>query len=56
MDSSLVRDTVQGSSPYEQWPKGPWVQSPDMILKHAATYSVENRELLYGLLDAFFAE
>jgi GMP synthase (glutamine-hydrolysing) len=56
MDPDLVRSTVKSSSPYDRWPKGPWVQPPDAILQDAETHAEKNRLFLYGLLDAFFGD
>jgi len=56
MDPELVRQTVEGSSDFSRWPKGPYVQNPKTILAGASTYSAPNRAFLYDLLDAFCAE
>ncbi len=53
MDPDLVRQTVEGSSDFSLWPKGPYVQTPEKILGHAPDYSAPNRKFLYDLLDAF---
>lgn len=55
MDADLVRQTVEGSSDYSLWPKGPCVQVPDKILAGADIYSAPNKVMLDALLDAFMA-
>ena len=52
-DASLVRQMVEGSSDYSQWPKGPYVQHPEAILAGSAEYCPKTRVYLFSLLDAF---
>jgi GMP synthase-like glutamine amidotransferase len=56
MDVDLVRQTVEGSSDPIYWPKGPYVQTPEVILKGASVHSAPNRTFLDGLLDVFCRE
>jgi GMP synthase-like glutamine amidotransferase len=53
MDPELVRETVDGSSEFLRWPKGPCVQTPETILAGAGVHSAPNKIMLDALLDAF---
>jgi GMP synthase-like glutamine amidotransferase len=53
-DEALTRAFVEGSSDFSQWPKGRFVQSPEVIVESAARFCGENRQLLFEMLDAFF--
>jgi GMP synthase-like glutamine amidotransferase len=56
MDADLVQQTVDGSSDYSLWPKGPCVQTPETILAGAGGHSGPNKVMLDALLDAFVAK
>jgi GMP synthase-like glutamine amidotransferase len=55
-DIPLVREMVEGSSDFSQWPKGSYVQPPKTILAGAEIHCAETRPILFSLLDAFCAE
>ena len=50
VDPPLVKQFVDGQG---QWPKGPYAQTPEMILSEAASTCDQNRRLLHGMLDQF---
>jgi GMP synthase-like glutamine amidotransferase len=50
VDPKLVEEYVAGQN---DWPEGPYCQTPKTILTDAAAYCEENRCLLRGLLDGF---
>jgi GMP synthase-like glutamine amidotransferase len=50
VDPALVKLYVEGQG---HWPKGPYAQSPEMILAEAGKYHETNRKFLHGLLDEF---
>jgi GMP synthase-like glutamine amidotransferase len=52
-DVELVTQMVKGSSDYSRWPRGAYVQHPEMIVAQAAAACEWTRPLLMGLLDAF---
>jgi GMP synthase-like glutamine amidotransferase len=54
-DMGLVREMVEGSSDFSQWPKGPFVQPPEKILSGAQLHCAQTRPLLFHLLDVFCA-
>ena len=54
-DAPLVGEMVEGSSDFALWPKGDFVQPPEMILEGAKTNCVLTRPLLFHLLDTFCA-
>ena len=52
VDPALVKVYVDSQ---DSWPKGIYVQEPAVINADAARHCAVNRELLYGMLDKFFA-
>ena len=54
-DPPLVREMVEGSSDYSQWPKGDFVQPPEQILHGAPKHCPANRPILLHFLDTFCA-
>ena len=50
VDPSLVKQYVAGQ---DEWPTGPYSQTPQAILSEAATHCDPNRRLLHGMLDQF---
>ena len=50
VDPPLVKQFVESQ---DEWPAGPYVQTPKAILGEAASYCDQNRRLLHGLLDQF---
>ena len=50
VDPDLVKEFVDGQG---EWPTGPYVQTPEVILSKTALYCDQNRQLLHSLLDRF---
>jgi GMP synthase (glutamine-hydrolysing) len=50
VNPSLVEEYVAGQG---EWPSGPYVQTPKVIISEAAAHCGRNRELLHGMLDEF---
>jgi GMP synthase (glutamine-hydrolysing) len=50
VDPKSVLQFVQGQG---QWPKGPYIQSAEEVAANAETHHAANRQILFGLLDAF---
>jgi hypothetical protein len=51
VDPGLVKQYVDSQG---HWPKGPYVQKPELMVNEAARHCASNRELLHGMLDKFF--
>ncbi len=52
VDPSLVKQFVESQG---EWPEGPYVQKPGVILSNADSCCDQNRRLLHGMLDRFCA-
>jgi len=52
VDPDLTKQFVDGQG---EWPKGRYVQTPEMILSDAAAHHEGNRKFLHGMLDRFCA-
>jgi len=50
VDPSLTKQFVDGQG---EWPKGRYVQTPEMILSDASKHHEANRKFLHGMLDQF---
>jgi GMP synthase-like glutamine amidotransferase len=52
VDPALVKLYVDSQ---DRWPKGPYVQEPDVINAASAKHCAVNRELLHSMLDKFLS-
>jgi len=50
VNAELTKEFAQGQT---EWPKGRYVQTPETVLKDAATHHEANKRYLWGMLDAF---
>jgi len=50
VDPHLVKQFVESQ---DEWPTGPFTQTPEAILAKATSYCDQNRQLLHGMLDRF---
>jgi GMP synthase-like glutamine amidotransferase len=50
VDPGLTKQFIDGQA---DWPKGRYVQTPEVVLQDAATHHKTNKKYLHGMLDEF---